>query len=92
MKYYNTPIFDNNLKIQTPNHANIYKYFENYPYVRKMENYVFNNNTPYSIIRLYQKDFNEGTVRLTKPGIYVLQENIVFNPNEDNDFFPNLVK
>lgn len=88
IKYYNIEKFDNNLKSQTPNHANIYKYFEKYPYVKKTENYIFNKNTPYSIIRLYQKDFNEGTVRLTKPGIYVLQENIVFNPNEDNDFFP----
>ena len=60
-KYYNNTSFDINLKAQTPNHANIYKYFENYPYVKKTENYVFNNNTPYSIIHLYQKDFNEGT-------------------------------
>ena len=31
-----------------------------------------------------------GTVRITKPGIYVLNENIIFNPNENNDFFPRM--
>jgi hypothetical protein len=67
---------------------NILVHFENFKYKEKTENYVFDNNTPYSIINLYQKDFDNGTVRLTKAGIYVLKENIIFNPNPDNDFFP----
>jgi len=37
---------------------------------------------------LTQHSFNKGTVRITKPGIYVLKENITFAPNQDNDFRP----
>ena len=29
-------------------------------------------------------------MRITRPGIYVLQENIIFEPNKDNDFFPTM--
>ena len=35
-----------------------------------------------------QKDFENGTVRITTPGIYILTENIIFNPNEEADFLP----
>lgn len=63
-------------------------FFETYPYVSKIELFNFNKNTPYSIVYLYQRDFKNGTVRITKPGIYILKENIVFNPNEDFDFLP----
>ena len=34
---------------------------------------------------LKQKHFTNGTLRITKPGIYILQENVVFNPLT---FFP----
>jgi len=37
---------------------------------------------------LKQSDFDQGTVRITKPGKYVLKENITFAPNPDNDFRP----
>jgi len=37
---------------------------------------------------LTQSSFEKGTVRITKPGIYVLKENITFAPNPDNDFRP----
>lgn len=40
-------------------------------------------------IYLYQKDFSKGTYIINKPGYYVLKENIVFNPNPDNDYLPN---
>lgn len=33
-----------------------------------------------NIISLYNSDFLEGTYRITTPGLYVLRENIVFNP------------
>ena len=33
-------------------------------------------------VYLYQTDFDKGTLRLDKPGRYVLMENIVFEPNE----------
>jgi len=38
--------------------------------------------------RLYNKDFKDGTVRLTQAGKYVLMEDIVFNPRPDNDWKP----
>ena len=56
----------------------------------KKENYTFNNNTAYSTIYLSQESFNKGTVRITKPGYYILKENIVFHPNPQNDFQPSL--
>lgn len=67
---------------------NLLNFFETYPYVNKLERFVFDNNTPYSIINLYNNDFKNGTLRIKKPGIYRLQENIIFNPNESNDFSP----
>jgi hypothetical protein len=44
------------------------------------------NNT----IFLYQNDFINGTYRITKPGVYILKEDIVFHPNPDNDFNPTV--
>ena len=58
-------------------------------YNPSIENYQYNQNTPYSIIHLKQQHFENGTVRITQPGIYVLQENIVFHPNPENDFQPS---
>lgn len=60
----------------------------NYPVYNKIESFSYNNNTPYAVVYLYQKDFDNGTVRITKPGVYVLQENITFNPNKHLDFMP----
>jgi hypothetical protein len=37
---------------------------------------------------LSQKDFAHGTYRIRNPGVYILKEDIVFNPNPDNDFKP----
>lgn len=37
---------------------------------------------------LNQSSFKTGTFRITKPGIYILKENIVFGPNPENDFRP----
>ena len=45
--------------------------------VQKEEEYSYNNNTPGAIIKLRQSNFTNGTVRITKPGIYILQENIL---------------
>lgn len=39
-------------------------------------------------IYLSQKDFKEGTYIIDKPGYYILQEDIVFHPNPDNDYLP----
>ena len=63
-------------------------YFETFPFLSIVESYYFNGNTPEAIIHLRQSDFIGGTVRITRPGIYVLQEDIVFEPNPHHDFFP----
>jgi hypothetical protein len=81
--------FDLSLKSKLDNNQkNLLQYFEIYPYINRIESFSYDNNTPYSIINLYNNDFKNGTVRIKKPGIYRLQENIVFNPNESNDFSP----
>lgn len=67
---------------------NLLRSFENYKYIEVIESFKYNNNTPRSIIHLKQSDFNNGSVRIRVPGIYVLTENIIFNPNESNDFLP----
>ena len=72
----------------TSTQSQLVNFFENYNFVNKVEEYSYSENTPYSIVYLRQSHFTNGTVRITKPGIYVLQENIVFNPNENNDFMP----
>ena len=50
--------------------------------MRGFENII--NTSPK--INLQQRHFNKGTLRITKPGYYVLSENIVFNPPT---LFPN---
>lgn len=37
---------------------------------------------------LFNKDFRHGTYIIDKPGFYVLYEDIVFNPNPENDHMP----
>ena len=87
---YSLPVFSQELKnafsLQT--HITLTKYFESYSYLKKIESYRFDANTAGAIVLLYQHHFNGGTVRITKPGIYILQEDITFHPNADHDFFP----
>lgn len=86
---YTLPVFSKKLKdLLTVEQKLLLSFFENYNYNKKVERFSYNNNTPNSIIYLYNSDFQNGTIRITTPGIYVLQENIVFNPNEFNDFSP----
>ena len=85
---YNLPIFPNYLKnLCSSDQLGILNFFESYPFIKKRESYIFNNNTSYSLVELKQSDFINGTVRITKPGIYKLTENIIFSPNPSNDFF-----
>ena len=89
--FYKLPNFDKSLKES----VNIFQettlnYFENYPYIKLHEDYDFNNNTSYACINLKQTDFDNGTLRITKPGIYILEENIEFNPNPNDDFMPRI--
>jgi hypothetical protein len=86
---YNLPVFSNSLKANlTTSQLALTQYFETYNYVQKEEEYSYDNNTSGAIIKLRQSNFTNGTVRITKPGIYILQENIAFEPNPNNDFMP----
>ena len=87
--FLDLPKFDENLKdVLNFTQRSILNYFENFPYIKQHENYMFNGNTPYSCISIKQSDFDNGTLRITVPGIYILSENIVFNPNSNDDFMP----
>jgi len=89
--YSGLPVFPNYLKSICNDDQNaILNFFSSYPYIKKREQYIFDSNTLYSLIELNQSHFVNGTVRITKPGIYTLTENIVFNPNENDDFFPRM--
>ena len=70
--------------------SSLLQYFERYPTVnpKRAEDYSFNANRPGAVINLYNRHFKNGTVRITKPGIYTLKENIIFSPNPSNDFLP----
>lgn len=88
-KLYTLPKFTQQLKNNCSlEQRQLLEYFENFGHHNISEEYSYNSNTPRRIIKLRQNHFNNGTVRITVPGIYVLQENIIFNPNESNDFFP----
>ena len=55
-----------------------------YRYMNAKKNEISKLNA----INIYQKDFLDGTYLIDKPGYYVLRENIVFNPNPNNDYRP----
>ena len=83
--------FPDDLKAKTTtDQLNLLQYFESYPTVnpKTAENFSYNANTSYAVVNLRNSDFTNGTVRIRKPGIYTLKENIIFNPNESNDFLP----
>ena len=87
--FYDLPIFDSQLKSNlTTNQLALTYFFETYDYLKIIEDYSYDNNTPFACVHLIQSDFTNGTVRITKPGIYILQENIIFEPNSNNDFMP----
>ena len=86
---YNLPTFPTiNIKNLSQKQISVLDSFKTYSYVQKEEEYSYNNNTPRSIIKLRQSHFTNGTVRITQPGIYILQEDILFEPNASNDFMP----
>ena len=88
--FYDLPVF-NSLKANLNSNTellSLLNFFETYSYLKIIEEYSYNNNTPYACINLRQNNFTNGTVRITKPGIYILKENISFEPNASNDFMP----
>jgi len=86
---YNLPVFSPALKSNlNSTQKELLGEFEHFTYLPKYEEYAYGANTPKVLIRLRNSHFTNGTVRITKPGIYILQEDIVFEPNAGNDFFP----
>ena len=53
--------------------------------LNNMENDLKNNN---QITYLDNLHFRKGTYRIRQPGIYILKENIILEPNEDDACFP----
>ena len=68
----------------------VLNYFEKYPLVNKVSPITM--ITPYSIVYLKQSHFNYGTIRIRKPGLYILEEDIIFEPNKRNNFFPTRIQ
>ena len=89
---YTLPTFSTQLKSNVNSEQlSILNYFEQYPLVQEKADFN-KENTPYSVIYLKQSHFENGTLRLTHPGIYVLSENITFEPNKNDDFFPTMAQ
>ena len=81
--------------INTDNELDDFRLSKRFAYIHEtisnqnlIELYRFNSNTPYSIIYLNSNHFSKGTVRITVPGKYILTENIIFDPNPENDCQP----
>jgi len=86
---YDLPIFSRSLKNNCSiNQQLLLEYFETFEFINSYEEYSYNSNTPRKIIKLKSKHFENGTVRITQPGIYVLQEDIIFDPNPNLDSMP----
>jgi len=86
---YTLPQFPNLLLNNlTPSQSVIPHYFSSYPFKNIVERFSYNSNTPYAIVDLYNSDFVNGTVRILTAGVYRLRENIIFNPNPNDNFFP----
>ena len=66
--------FDNYKGIYSEKMTQTLSYFKNFPVSNKV---ILNNS-----------DFSTGTYRIKTPGYYVLNENITFDPNPDNDSQP----
>ncbi len=46
------------------------------------------SRSPSEFFTLAQSDFDLGTVRILTPGTYTFVENVIFSPNENDDFLP----
>lgn len=90
-RLYSMPLFTslNQTEYISDKQIAIVNHLRSLQYKNRIETYNYNQNTPYAIVDLYQSDFDRGTVRITKPGIYILQSDIEFIPNFENDYQPN---
>ena len=73
------------------NHLNLVKKFNNWTETVRMSWKDFKKNpVEQATVELRNKDFKNGTVRLIHSARYILMEDIVFEPNKDNDHLPTL--
>lgn len=85
----NLPTFASSVKLDVnQNQLSLLQSFEDYNYLDIQEEYNVVGNTEFAIISLRQEHFNDGTLQIRVPGVYVLRENITFHPNPDNNFMP----
>eukprot|EP00854_Cymbomonas_tetramitiformis_P000202 gene202-352_t len=47
-----------------------------------------NHDTAQSPVILFQSDFDQGTFIISRPGLYLLGEDIIFEPNPEDDWSP----
>ena len=75
---YNLPRFNNIPKhkiIETQ--KKLLNYFQNFPYKNIVEEYKFRSNTPYSVIKLRQSHFKNGTYGNPPLSIFVLKVHFI---------------
>ena len=66
-------------------HEKVYDPEELYRRLKKKQKHI---EKCYKPTYLYNSDFRYGTYIIDEPGYYVLKEDIVFNPNPENDHLP----
>jgi len=86
---YTLPTFSAGLKSElfTEDQSLLLSFFESYPYKMTYQDYSYKTTNPFGVVYLKNSDFTAGTVRITVPGVYVLNEDIIFEPNPGNDCF-----
>lgn len=88
---YKMPVFSSDLKVGlNDSQLKLIEHFENFnnKEINDIEYYKYSENNDNCLIYINQSHFKDGTLRITKPGVYKLQENIVFHPNPNNNFMP----
>ena len=86
---FTLPAFNSGVKLDVnQNQLSLLQSFEDFNYLDVQEDYNVVGNTEFAIINLRQEHFNDGTLQIRVPGVYVLRENITFHPNPENNFMP----
>ena len=88
-QHVSLPVFSSSIKDSlNEEQLKLVEKFEVFPNSDVYEDYSSTGNTHYATIGISQKDFDNGTLRIVHPGIYILKEDIEFNPNPDNNSMP----
>ena len=91
--YFSLKFNDSLKKLLNIDQRNLLNHFENFPYIKKYERFVFDNNTPYSIVHLFNSDFQNGTLRIKnlvfidfKKTLFLIQMNRMISLRQMNKF------